>query len=1155
MSKHFDMLPEEAFQKDPFGRIKLYKKGGGGSSAPAQTTVQNTNLPDYVEPYVTSMLGAAQKQMFNMSAPDKSGNQTITGFKPYTPYSVNPQDYIAGFSPLQQQAQQGIANLSLPSQFYAATAGTAGAMNQLANNQYNPLASGYMATQAPSLQNYGMQNPGNVMAAQAQSAQLGGVPLAQASGFQGPANVYAQNVNAPNLQNYQMQGPADVSAMGITAPTMQGAQTSFNPNLNTFQMGPASQVSAQDFTQGDTAQRFMNPYIKQALDPQLAEIERQYGITGTQEQSQATAAGAFGGSREALMAAENQRNKNMAMNQAIGQGYNTAYQNAQQQFNAQQQANLQAQQANQQAGINVGGQNLAAQLGVQQLGTQSGLQAQLANLSNEQQAAVNNQAAQLQANGMNASQALQAALANQQSGLTTGQQNLAAQLGIQQLGAGQSLQAQQLNQAAGLQAGLANQQTGYNTALQNAQLAQQANLANQSILGQYGLQQGQMNQQTALANQQAAQQANLANQQNAYNVGAQNLAAQLGIQQLGAGQNLASQQANQNAYAQAQQLAANQQQFGANYGLQNLQQYLAGANQLGNLGTSQQNALQSILNLQNTAGTQQQTQQQDIINQAINNYAMQQQMPMQNLANLSSLLHGLPMQNTTTSMYQAAPSGISQLAGLGTGAAGIAKLANAKKGGSVKDIKKMAGGGISSLENRQRIAENYSPQLLQQEVQNGVLPQGIGGALSQDYSNMAQRAQAAQAVQAAQQAALPQDSGVSGLPSNLPVQGMAEGGIIAFADGDLVDTSTKKTKTTKGNPYGFNWDYKPIELKTDMTDQEIAQYNNPLTQKPYTPDEFTKMMNERRTGYGISDIYTAQSQDVKDRLAKLDSARESAKGIALLSAAGKMLGSTSPYWGVGIGGGLGEYATSYGAAAEKLDARAEDLAKQNSEIARAQNAMKQAWMSQDTSELSKEKENLNKALNAKQGILNQNAAAQNQGMLEKNKERNAYNEKIQSAEITSASAHNTDLRWLTQVNYENLVKKGATPGEATRAKAAELATQQIGMTAAKLSNLQANQSTVNEIALLDKINDRIKTDPNTGTKGALALAILRAKMTKDPKAIAIAEANLDEAKQKIAQQVRNEYQTLAKLSSPADNVATNPPAPVVEFNQLPSANK
>jgi hypothetical protein len=56
---------------------------------------------------------------------------------------------------------------------------------------------------------------------------------------------------------------------------------------------------------------------------------------------------------------------------------------------------------------------------------------------------------------------------------------------------------------------------------------------------------------------------------------------------------------------------------------------------------------------------------------------------MMQLANMSNLLRGLPMQSTTVQGYQAAPNPLTQLGGLGLTAAGIAgKMA---KGGQVKE--------------------------------------------------------------------------------------------------------------------------------------------------------------------------------------------------------------------------------------------------------------------------------------------------------------------------------------------------------------------------------------------------------------------------------------------------------------------------------------
>lgn len=96
------------------------------------------------------------------------------------------------------------------------------------------------------------------------------------------------------------------------------------------QMAGAGQQYNQMATNPFAQQAFMSPYIQNALQPQLAEMQRQYAITGQQEQGRATGAGAFGGTRQALMQAENQRNKNMAMNQAIGLGYQDAFKAAQQ---------------------------------------------------------------------------------------------------------------------------------------------------------------------------------------------------------------------------------------------------------------------------------------------------------------------------------------------------------------------------------------------------------------------------------------------------------------------------------------------------------------------------------------------------------------------------------------------------------------------------------------------------------------------------------------------------------------------------------------------------------------------------------------------------------------------------------------------------------
>jgi hypothetical protein len=136
------MLPEKAFSprggRGPFSYGMTLEGGGkggggGGTPPPQQATSYQTNVPEYAKPYVTNMLEATQQQLFNM---DGSG---ISGFKPYRPYSTNVQDYFAGFSPMQQQAQQATAQLQTPGQYNVAT-GLAGlgALSSLgAGQQYN----------------------------------------------------------------------------------------------------------------------------------------------------------------------------------------------------------------------------------------------------------------------------------------------------------------------------------------------------------------------------------------------------------------------------------------------------------------------------------------------------------------------------------------------------------------------------------------------------------------------------------------------------------------------------------------------------------------------------------------------------------------------------------------------------------------------------------------------------------------------------------------------------------------------------------------------------------------------------------------------------------------------------------------------------------
>lgn len=527
---------------------------GGGGGGPTQTTVQNSNIPEYARPYVETMLGSAQQQIYNY---DSAGN--ATGFKGYTPYGATvdangnitntaqeqASAAVAPFSPLQQMSFYNAGRLGLPGQYNTGT--------------------GYAA--------------------------LGGM---------GAANVADRAANVGNQYN-----------MMATNPYAQ--------------------------------QAFMSPYIQNALQPQLAEMNRQYDITGGQLQAKAVGQGAFGGNRAALQQAENQRNKNMAMNQAIGTGYQDAFKSAQQ------------------------AQQYGANLGLQGLGT-----------------------------------ALQ--------------------------GTGQLTQA--------------------GTAL--------ADIGGRQLQGQQG-----------------------------------------------------------------------------------------------------------IIGLQNQMGGQMQTQQQNMVNQAIQNYAMQQQYPMQQLSAMSGLLRGLPLQSATTQSYQAAPSAISQLSGLGLTAAAGYGLAKGAAGGEVKsyadggDVSMdpddtnednpqgfVSGGIAQQITNKVRMnPDGYSKQAIDKSTKSGLVDDIVGLAAIQE-KNKAEKERLAAAAMGqgtpptikdqilAERDALEQQrqQGIEMAQSNLPTE-YAGGGIIAFDEGGNVDGGYSDLGISMITP-------------SNMGDLATITPGSPealLANKQISQDEFNKM--------------------------------------------------------------------------------------------------------------------------------------------------------------------------------------------------------------------------------------------------------------------------------------------------------------------------
>jgi hypothetical protein len=329
--------------------------GGGGSSGPSNTTVTNTNLPDYAAPYFSELMkqGAAQ-----------SGAQ-------YTPYAGQ---QVADASPFQQQSYDMIGGMQMPGSMD--TAGQIG--TDVANKAMN-------------------WDP-NV---QANQVNYNGYNAAQS------------NFNTSAQQAPQMQQANQVSSQNWTDPGV--AQSYMSPYVNQVVNNQLDQSNRQFGIQQNhrdasaAAGGALGGY-RQALENSEAQRNQNFNNNNIVAQGYNTAYGqgqqTFGAdqSRNLQGQMSNQSSQNLAGQQNLGAQLST--QNLGQQLGLQQSLanqgalnqagqynagqDLQAQGMNNQYGIQAAGMN--NQYGLQALGQAATQGNNLAQLGGQQQSMALNQA-------------------------------------------------------------------------------------------------------------------------------------------------------------------------------------------------------------------------------------------------------------------------------------------------------------------------------------------------------------------------------------------------------------------------------------------------------------------------------------------------------------------------------------------------------------------------------------------------------------------------------------------------------------------------------------------------------------------------------------------------------------------------------------------
>jgi len=266
--------------------------------------------------------------------------------------------------------------------------------------------------------------------------QYMGERVAQFTPLQQQAFEGAQGMQtAPQLQQAtDITGLASQAALNYEKynPNTFSAYTVQNPNLNYYQMDPSQGVTTESFTRPSTQEAYMSPYMRNVVERQQADAQRQSDIASQIQSAQAARSGAFGGSGDYLMRGQMRNNLARQQGDIFAQGQQAAFQQGQQQFNQEQAARLQANLANQQAGLQVGGQNLQAKLGVQQLGAGQDIQAQLANQNQLMQAQQLAEQSRQYGAGLGL-QGLQTALTGAGQLGNLGQNQFGQQMGINQL--------------------------------------------------------------------------------------------------------------------------------------------------------------------------------------------------------------------------------------------------------------------------------------------------------------------------------------------------------------------------------------------------------------------------------------------------------------------------------------------------------------------------------------------------------------------------------------------------------------------------------------------------------------------------------------------------------------------------------------------------
>ena len=283
--------------------------GKGSQQAAGDSTVRQTNLPEYADPYFRRLLQGAEDstQPFqdNLSSPIYDDDGNITGFGQESTYQPYQGERIAS------------------SDMYGDIMGSRGMVRGIAESGIAGMPQAQAAGQA------GMDIQADAIGGLRGLANYGGgdfqavSPTSMMDGFQAVSpnsmmNEYQMANYSPSgeFNQYDFRDPSEFSQFGV--------RDDFS--YSGYGFDPTRQFGT------DEANRYMSPYMSAVVEDQKSQAIQDFERQGAGRAAQAVQAGAFGGSRQAIQESLAEESLQDRLGSIGAAGSQAAFEQAQQQF-------------------------------------------------------------------------------------------------------------------------------------------------------------------------------------------------------------------------------------------------------------------------------------------------------------------------------------------------------------------------------------------------------------------------------------------------------------------------------------------------------------------------------------------------------------------------------------------------------------------------------------------------------------------------------------------------------------------------------------------------------------------------------------------------------------------------------------------------------